>query len=338
MIGRSEFTLASLLAATLLASVGCVGQGNSTGDGTDSSDASGSEGGASTRGSEGLGDGEGDSGWTAADADSGESDSAGDFGDDDEPDLPLPDLPPCCVETEVRFTEVAIEAGIDHSHGLGFAPPGGCLIDTLVPPKEGFFCSIEWSAGGAAAADVDGDGWVDLYVTRVTEPGILYRNLGDGTFANVTASAGLAGIVHGSGAAFADVDNDGDLDLYITTISDLRHRLLINYGGWFVDEAAARGASLETGFPQTGTSAAFGDYDNDGWLDLYVGDWHTNAIGDQASHARLLRNRGASDPGSFDDVTDLVGVNVDDVHLESATPTVGTFVLSAGWSDLDDNS
>ena len=290
-----------------------------------------------------------DTGWTSEDSDTesgdgdgdatgdGDGDEGEDEGDEPLPDFSMHDLPPCCGDTEVLFTEVAAESGINHAHGVGFAAPGNCLIDTTNPPFPGLFCSIEWTAGGAAAADVDGDGWVDLYITRIDEAGILYRNLGDGTFANVTNSANLGGLDQAAGAAFADVDNDGDLDLYVTTIGRLRHHLMINQGGWFIDEAVARGASLESGNPQTGTTPAFGDYDNDGYLDLYVGSWHTNAIGDFPSHARLLHNRGAEAPGEFEDVTDLVGVNVDDVHLESETPTIGAFVLSSGWADLDDD-
>ncbi|NVB42496.1 CRTAC1 family protein [Pseudenhygromyxa sp. WMMC2535] len=243
----------------------------------------------------------------------------------------------CCTAEQVLFTEVSVSAGIDHSHGDGFPLPGDCLIDTLLPPKENFFCAIDWSTAGAAAGDVDGDGWVDLYVTRLFEPGILYRNRGDGSFEDATAEFGLAGLDHQSGASWADFDNDGDLDLYVSTVGDLRHRLLINYDGWFIDEAGPRGASLESGHPQTGTSVAPGDYDNDGWLDLYVGDWHTNAIGEFPAHARLLHNRGAAEPAIFDDLTEAAGVVVDDVYLESSTetPSVGTFVLGVAWADLD---
>jgi hypothetical protein len=271
---------------------------------------------------------------TQGDPGGGEAgDGAGD-GQADESEGPpsdAPDEPP--IEQTV-FTEVAAAAGLDYVHGE-FKDAGDCLVDTIEPPLQGWFCSIDWSSGGAAAADFDQDGWVDLYVTRPYDPDLLFRNQGDGTFVDVADSVGLGGQTHDIGAAWADIDNDGDLDLYVTTIGELGHKLFINHDGWFVDEAQARKAALIDGHVQTGTSAAFGDYDNDGWLDLYVGDWHTTAIGSQPSHARLLHNRGEAGPGVFDDVTAEAGVDVDLVYQQSKGGIDGTFVLSAGFSDLD---
>ena len=67
----------------------------------------------------------------------------------------------------------------------------------------------EFLSGGAAAGDYDGDGWVDLYVTRLDAPDSLYRNQGDGSFADVTLEAGLEFDLASNGAAWGDVDNDG---------------------------------------------------------------------------------------------------------------------------------
>ena len=249
-------------------------------------------------------------------------------------DNPSSDMPNEPLVEQIVFTEVAAAAGIDHVHSE-FMGAGDCLVDTVLPAKQGWFCSIDWSSGGAAAADFDEDGWVDLYVTRPYEPDLLYRNLGDGTFADVAGSVGLGNQTHDIGTAWADVDNDGDLDLYVTTIGELRHKLFINHAGHFVDEAEARGAALLDGYVQTGTTPVFGDFDNDGWLDLYVGDWHTTAIGPQASHARLLHNRGEAGPGEFDDVTIQAGVDVDLVYTQMNGGIDGTFVLSAGFVDMD---
>ena len=72
-------------------------------------------------------------------------------------------------------------------------------------------------SGGAAAGDFDNDGYVDLIVTRLDKPDILYRNMCNGTFADVTAGSGLDGVIMDSnGVGWADIDHDGDLDLYIT--------------------------------------------------------------------------------------------------------------------------
>jgi len=279
-------------------------------------------------------DSHGDTDTTDADSNA-DADADGGLPDEDGGlDVPQGDLP-CCIETEVLFSEVTLSAGITHTNGVGLAGPPDCLIDTLTPPKDNFFCSADWVAAGAAVADVDVDGWVDLAVTRIYDSLILYRNRGDGSFEDITSEIGLAGLDNLSGALFFDLDNDGDQDLYLTTISGLRHHLMINHEGFYEDEALARGATLETGHPLTGTTAAAGGFDNDGYLDLYVGDWRNSAIGLHPSSARLLHNRGALEPGAFEDVTDLAGVNVDSVHLLSETPTIGTFVLTANWGDLD---
>jgi hypothetical protein len=70
-------------------------------------------------------------------------------------------------------------------------------------------------SGAAAAGDFDGDGFDDLYVTRLDRPDILYRKRGDGTFEDVTARSGVDRGLGSNGAGWADLDNDGDLDLFV---------------------------------------------------------------------------------------------------------------------------
>lgn len=188
--------------------------------------------------------------------------------------------------------------------------------------------------GGAAAGDIDGDGWVDLLVTRLDEPAILFRNLGrDGSgnhlgFLDDTSFVfrGRAPGKRSNGAAFGDVDGDGDLDLYVTSVWTRCYQLWINDGGRFVEEAAERGADLQTEYTHYGFSPAFGDFDGDGYLDLYVSEWgHFSST--HASHSRLLRNRGAAAPGHFEDVTDSAGV-----ALEGG---IGVYAYTPIFSDLD---
>jgi hypothetical protein len=172
----------------------------------------------------------------------------------------------------------------------------------------------ELFSGGAAAGDFDNDGWVDLYVTRYYLPDLLYHNNGDGTFSNVTSTAfGALPTRNTNGAAWGDVDNDGDLDLYVSSINRSQHFLHINDGaGHFTEQAVARGAAVGDSVRLTaGTSVSFGDYDNDGWLDLYVGEWRDEGVHSVPVQARLLRNLGAANPGHFEDTTDAAGVNMD---------------------------
>jgi hypothetical protein len=179
-------------------------------------------------------------------------------------------------------------------------------------------------AGGAAVADVDGDGDLDLYVTRLDAGGLLFCNrqveTGEAVFEDCTAGSGLDVGVNGNGAAFGDVDRDGDPDLYVSAIATNQYYLFVNDGaGHFTEEAVARGAAVATGFVHMGTGVELGDYDGDGWLDVHVDEWGApvlkfqGQIADQPVHMRLLHNRGAAQPGFFDDVTDAAGVAIADV-------------------------
>ena len=232
------------------------------------------------------------------------------------------------------FVEVAAEVGIDHAADVLVAA-GSCLIDSLDPPIAGLFCSPERFAGGAAVTDVDDDDDLDVYVTRPYSADLLYLPDGSGNFTDVAADVGLGDTGPTSGAAFGDVDGDGDQDLYVTTLGELRHWLFINMDGAFVEDGEARGAAIVTDDQHAGTTPVFGDYDLDGDLDIYVGEWRTHALGTDPSHARLLRNLGPDTPGMFEDVTIAAGLDIDQVYLDVASNIDGTFVLSAGWADMD---
>jgi enediyne biosynthesis protein E4 len=145
---------------------------------------------------------------------------------------------------------------------------------------------------GVCAGDYDNDGNVDLYVTNFG-PNVLYHNEGDGTFNDVTASAGVGDLRVGSSAAFADWDNDGDLDLYVANYAKFsiesnkecfQGEIQVycdpaqyegdsgvfyrnEADGTFIDVTGEVGGYTETG-RQLGV--VFGDYDNDGDVDLHV--------------------------------------------------------------------
>jgi hypothetical protein len=120
---------------------------------------------------------------------------------------------------------------------------------------------------GLAVADIDGDGLLDIYFTTQLGRNELWRNLGRGTFEDITAQAGVA--LHDQisvAAAFADVDNDGATDLFVTTVRHGNH-LFKNLGqGRFKD------VTKESGLEYTGHSsgAVFFDFDKDGRLDLFL--------------------------------------------------------------------
>ncbi|MBE2215697.1 MAG: CRTAC1 family protein, partial [Opitutaceae bacterium] len=167
-----------------------------------------------------------------------------------------------------RFEDVTERAGLI---------PG----DTWTDPVEA------WKQG-AAFADVNNDGWLDLYVARFRAPNLLFINQRDGTFREEGAPRGLGLVDASCTGAFCDYDRDGWLDVYVqTNMLDAvanpdgrRDRLYRNTGdGFFTDVSDAAGVYGDT----LGHSAIWWDYDADGWPDLYVAN-------DFATPDRLYHN------------------------------------------------
>lgn len=187
---------------------------------------------------------------------------------------------------------------------------------------------------GIAAGDIDNDGFDDLYVCQHQGlPNRLYRNRGDGTFEDVTETAGV-GVLNGSPCAlFADVDNDGYQDLLVVTHTG--PLLFMNQGnGKFKRRPDAfRFATEPEG---TFTTAAFADYDRDGWLDVYFCVYsYYQGIGQYAYPVPyyaaengppnfFFRN---NRDGTFTDVTAASGLNQNNTR----------FSYGCGWSDYNDD-
>ena len=162
----------------------------------------------------------------------------------------------------------------------------------------------EIMCGGAALFDMDGDGDLDAYLVQAgylceppgsQPPNQLFRNLGDGTFEDITAGSGADDRGYGMGVACGDYDNDGDVDLYVTNFGP--NVLLRNDGtGRFSDVTSEAGV----GHRGWGSSAAFLDYDNDGDLDLYVCNYVQWSIAtEQSCHDHFGRPDYCS-PNSYD--------------------------------------
>jgi len=173
------------------------------------------------------------------------------------------------------------------------------------------------TAGGTIVDDFDGDGLLDIVLTSVDycAPARLYRNKGDGTFEERTSPAGLSAQLGGLNASHVDYDNDGRLDLFIHRGGweiPMRNSLLHNNGdGTFTDVTKAAGLSTAA---YATHSAAWADYDNDGWVDVYVGH--------ELAPSTLYRNRG---DGTFEDVSIKAGV----AH--------NAFTKGVTWGDYDND-
>jgi hypothetical protein len=131
--------------------------------------------------------------------------------------------------------------------------------------------------GGAAAADFNNDGWIDLYVSNSAGPNALYRNDGDGTFTDIAASAGVLDAEgRGHGVAWGDFDNDGYADLYVANYGG--SKLFHNNGDETFSDVTASAGIGDPGPDYRTTGAAWGDYDADGYLDLLIVR-HVDAVG-----------------------------------------------------------
>ena len=130
------------------------------------------------------------------------------------------------------------------------------------------------NGSGVAAGDVDGDGWCDLYFCRLEGPNVLYRNLGNWRFEDITAAAGVAcADQYSTGAVFADIDGDGDLDLLVNSVGG-GTRCFFNDGQGHFTEATDSGLVRKFG----SMSMALADIDGDGDLDLYVANYRTTTV------------------------------------------------------------
>jgi len=143
-----------------------------------------------------------------------------------------------------------------------------------VTAKSGIAKATKTYAMTAVAADLDNDGWTDLYLASDSTPSLLFRNLHDGTFTEEGAERGVALSDEGTeqagmGIAVGDYDLDGNLDVFKTHFSDDTSVLYRNDGtGNFTDTTAKSGIGVETRYISWGTG--FADFDNDGWPDLAV--------------------------------------------------------------------
>jgi hypothetical protein len=177
------------------------------------------------------------------------------------PDRPQAEIP------SARFTDVTKEAGIAFIHN------SGAYGEKLLPETMG---------GGVAFFDYDNDGNQDLLFINSTDwpwhlpagkpptTPVLYHNDGHGHFTDVTKGSGLDVSIYGMGAAIGDYDNDGLDDVFITAVGG--NHLFHNDGqGKFHDVRSEAGVGGSTN--DWSTCAAFFDYDNDGKLDLFVGDY-----------------------------------------------------------------
>ena len=160
-------------------------------------------------------------------------------------------------------------------------------------------------------ADIDNDGFLDLFVGNENGPSHLYRNKGDGTFEDISHAAGIDRAAFTKGVVAGDYDNDGYVDFYVSNLNGDNFLYHNNHDGTFTDVALQAGVQK----PWQSFAAWFFDYDNDGWPDLFVTSYYVSVdesvrsylgLPPNAETLKLYKNLGN---GKFRDVTAEVGLD-----------------------------
>ena len=169
---------------------------------------------------------------------------------------------------------------------------------------------------GVVADDFNGDGWIDIFVANDGEANQLWINERNGTFQNRAPLAGVAfnadgKAVAGMGVDAGDFDNDGDEDVFLTTLSTEANTLFVNDGTGLFEDRTARSGVGGPSLAYTGWGTAWIDFDNNSWLDLLTVNGTIQALGGRADNVfpydqrkQLFRNLG---DGRFEEVTSQAG-------------------------------
>ena len=201
---------------------------------------------------------------------------------------------------------------------------------------DGTFTDVTAAAGLAQAtrtqaavwADIDNDGFVDLFVGNENGPAQLFRNRGDGTFEDISHSSGVDKIALSKGAVAADYDNDGYVDFYVSNLYGANFLYHNNHDRTFTEVAQKAGVQLAD---SQSFASWFFDYDNDGWPDLLVNSFFFSPDESLRSYlglpysAKTLKLFKNMKDGTFKDVTA-------EVHLDHVYAPMG-----ANFGDVDDD-
>ncbi|HXG68912.1 MAG TPA: CRTAC1 family protein [Blastocatellia bacterium] len=171
---------------------------------------------------------------------------------------------------------------------------------------DGTFTDVSAKAGvsdpngyygmGVVCSDFDGDGFVDIFVANDATPNFLYRNKGDGTFKDIGFVSGTAVNENGSeqacmGVTVGDYDRDGKFDIFATNFSQEYNVLYRGQSPNLFTDVSHTAKVAEVSMPYVGWGTKFFDYDNDGWLDLFVANGHVYPQVDKANLDAGYRQR-----------------------------------------------
>ncbi|MGC4084960.1 MAG: FG-GAP-like repeat-containing protein [Vicinamibacterales bacterium] len=231
-----------------------------------------------------------------------------------------------------RCTDVLVQRGgweVAQRRSLLHNNCDGTFTD--VTEAAGLATPVTASQAGAWA-DINNDGWLDLFVGNEDAPAQLFLNDGKGHFTDIAVRAGVARQTFAKSTTSGDFDNDGFVDFYVSNYDGPNLLYRNNHDNTFTERAVAAGVpGAGRGF-----STWFFDYDNDGWLNLFVTSYYMSlddtartylALPRNAASMKLYRNRGN---GTFEDVTLRVGLD------KTLMPMGANFgdIDNDGWLDM----
>ena len=251
--------------------------------------------------------------------------------------------------SQISFADNAISLGIDVSYGASDFGGGVSFIDFdddgwddisfasqdgddlyFFKNNNGTFTQVNFTGVQNTQktkqivwVDYDNDGDKDLFVTSFTGSNKFYRNDGGMSFTDISGTIGFfQDDLFTYGASFGDIDNDGDLDAFLSNrdgVNENQHNYLYrNDNGTFVDITSSAGISLSS---ELSFCSIFFDYNNDGYQDIYISNDKPTFIN------RLYKNNG---DGTFDDVSVSSGAGID---INAMTTTIGDY-NNDGWFDI----
>jgi hypothetical protein len=227
-------------------------------------------------------------------------------------DFNLNRLPEFGVGRTCQFKGVPVQCGPRGLPGAGDSlyHNNGDGTFTDVSKKAGVSDENGYYGLGVICSDFDEDGLVDIFVANDSTPNFLYHNNGDGTFKEIAFTSGTAvnesGSEQGSmGISLGDYDHDGRLDLFITNFDDEYNILYHNDGKGSYSDVSFRANVAKVSLPYVGWGTGFLDYDNDGWVDLFVANGHVYPQRDHYRQREFLHHN--NHDGTFTEVAGQSG-------------------------------
>ena len=212
----------------------------------------------------------------------------------------LIDAPGAAPHVGTGYRDWALPRPVEATNGFRRLMPDstGITFTNTISDNHAAKNQIRLNGSGVAAGDVDGDGWCDLYFCGLESGNRLYRNLGAWRFLDITEAAAVGcANQFSTGAVFADVDGDGDLDLLVNAIGH-GTKLFINDGKGRFTESLSSGLAQRYG----ATSLALADVNGDGYLDLYVANYRTTTIRSTGFSVLNLNGKRSIRPEDRDDL------------------------------------